>query len=295
MKFLVAALWNGSAWFHTSVILAAVLLGNARAAETVDAPTMLLRSADDALRNGKPADAIALAEKVLAADPRDFRALLLRARAHEQSRAYAKAVADYDAVLKLNTNAAMAWQRRGESHFRLGQFKESIADFDKVIELMPDQAPQHWQRGIALYYAGRFEDGRKQFELHQTVNSRDVENAVWHFLCVARASGAEKARAALIPIEGDARVPMAQVHALFAAKAKPEDVLAAAKAGDPPPDRLDNQQFYAHLYLGLYFEAIGDARLAREHILKAATGFKADHYMGDVARVHAQVLRKLTK
>lgn len=290
MKSLFAVLRKRFALLHCVLALASFPAASPRAAETVDAAT-LLRSADDALRNRKPAEAVALADKILAADPKDFRALLLRARAHEQSHAYAKAVTDYDAVLKLNTNAAMAWQRRGEAHFRLGQFKESIADFDRVIELTPDQAPQHWQRGIALYYAGRFEDGRKQFELHQTVNSHDVENAVWHFLCVARAGGAEKARAALIPIEGDARVPMAQVHALFAAKAKPEDVLAAAKAGDPPPDRLDNQMFYAHLYLGLYFEAIGDAKMAREHIFKAATEFKADHYMGDVARVHAQVLR----
>jgi len=251
----------------------------------------LLRSAEADLKSGKPAEAITLIGRVLTADPKNFRALFLRAHAHEESRDYAKAVADYDAGLKLNTNAAIAYQRRGEAHFRLGHFKESIADFDRFLELMPAQAPQHWQRGIALYYAGRYEDGRKQFELHQTVNSHDVENAVWHFLCVARASGVEKARAALIPIEGDPRVPMAQVHALFANKAKPEDVLTAAKAGDPSPNRLDSHLFFAHLYLGLYFEVTGDDPRTREHIFKAA-GFKADHYMGDVARVHAQVLRK---
>jgi lipoprotein NlpI len=290
MKSRIAVVRNTFALFHSVLVLVALPVGLTRAAEPIDA-TMLLRAADEALKSGKPADAIALAGRILAAEPQNFRALLLRANAREQSRDYAKAVTDYDAVLKLNPNAATAYQRRGEAHFRLGNFKESIADFDRVIDLMPAQAPQHWQRGIALYYAGRYEDGRKQFELHQTVNSRDVENAVWHFLCVARASSVEKARAALIPIEGDARVPMAQVHALFAAKAKPEDVLAAAKAGNPTPDRLDNHLFFAHLYLGLYFEAIGDTRLAREHILKAATGFKADHYMGDVARVHAQVLR----
>jgi lipoprotein NlpI len=274
--------------------LAAALPMPLRAAEAVDAPT-LLRSAEAALKNGQPAEAIGLVGKVLAADAKDARAWFLRARAHEHSRDYAKAVADYDAGLKLNTNVAVAWQRRGEAHFRLGHFKEAIADFDQFIELMPAQAPHHWQRGLALYYAGRVEDGRRQFELHQTVNSRDVENAVWHFLCVARAAGVDKARAALIPIEGDSRVPMAQVHALFAGKAKPDDVLAAAKAGDPSPDRLDNQLFYAHLYLGLYFEAIGDADRTREHIFKAATGFKADHYMGDVARVHARVLRGKAK
>jgi lipoprotein NlpI len=272
-------------------LLVSVAIMGANAADGEDGAAQL-RAADEALKNGKPAEAIALAGKLLAAEPQNFRALLLRASAHEQARDYVRAVGDYDAVLKLNTNAALVFQRRGEAHFRLGHFKESIADFDKVIELRPSQAPQHWQRGIALYYAGLFEAGRRQFELHQTVNAHDVENAVWHFLCVARASGVEKARAALIPIEGDSRVPMAQVHALFADKAKPEDVLAAAKAGDPPPARLDNQLFYAHLYLGLYFEAIGDAKLAKEHIFKAATAFKADHYMGDVARVHAQVLRK---
>lgn len=291
MKSLFAAPCKWFALFRSILLLMVVSAATTHAAETVDTAS-LLRSAEAALKSGKPAEAIPLLDRMLATDSKDFRAWFLRARAHEESRDYAKAVADYDAGLKLNTNAAAAWQRRGEAHFRLGHFKESVADFDKVIELMPAQAPQHWQRGIALYYAGRFEDGRKQFELHQTVNAHDVENAVWHYLCVARASGVDKARAALIPIDGDARVPMAQVHALFAAKAKPEDVLSAAKAGDPSPDRLDNQLFYAHLYLGLYFEAIGDPKLAREHIFKAATGFKADHYMGDVARVHTQVLRK---
>ncbi len=101
----------------------------------------------------------------------------------------------------------------------------------------------------------------------------------------------EKARASLIPIEGDARVPMKEVHALFGGKAKPEDVLTAALAGNPPQARLDHQLFYAHLYLGLYFEAIGDKKLAGEHIFQAAELSKENDYMGDVARVHAQLLR----
>jgi lipoprotein NlpI len=50
--------------------------------------------------------------------------------------------------------------------------------------------------------------------------------------------------------------------------------------------------FYAHLYLGLYFEAIGENEQAREHILKAAERSKENGYMGDVARLHAGILRK---
>jgi len=50
--------------------------------------------------------------------------------------------------------------------------------------------------------------------------------------------------------------------------------------------------FHANLYLGLFFEAVGDREKARHHILKAARDFKADHYMGDVARVHARLLEQ---
>jgi lipoprotein NlpI len=184
---------------------------------------------------------------------------------------------------------ADAWQSRGTEHFKLGNIKESISDFDQFIALKPRFAPYHWQRGIAYYYAGRFEDGRKQFESHQTVNPNDVENAAWHFLCVARSAGVEKARAALIPIKEDARVPMMEVHALLAGKAKPEDVIKAASAGEPSASELNRRLFYAHLYVGLYFEATGEATQAHEHILQAVNAYKTDDYMGDVARVHLQL------
>src|SRR5882672_9788892 len=174
-----------------------------------------LRAAEAAFRKGDYPGAIALAGKIITATPSDYRACFLRGRAYEETRQHEKAMADYDAGLKLNPKAAMGFQLRGLEHFRLGHIEQSIADFDQFIELVPGQSPYHWQRGIALYYAGRYEDGRKQFELHQTVNPNDVENAAWHYACVARASGVGKARASLIPIEGDPRVPMKQIHALF--------------------------------------------------------------------------------
>ena len=88
------------------------------------------------------------------------------------------------------------------------------------------------------YYAGEYEKGVKQFEIHQDVNSNDVENSVWHFLCVNKIKGFEAARKSLIDIKGDGRVPMAQVQKLFAGKLEPKDVLDAANAGDPSPDEL---------------------------------------------------------
>lgn len=177
--------------------------------------------------------------------------------------------------------------QQGQQLFFQAKIAESIAAFDKLIELQPEAKPHLWQRGLALYYADKFKEGREQFETHQTVNTADVENAAWHFLCVARLEGVEGARKNFIPIEGDSRVPMREVHQLFAGKGSVEAVMKAAEAGDEAERR--NQLCYAHLYLGLYFEAMKDEAKAKEHMVKSAKDYSMDHYMGETARVHLKV------
>lgn len=196
-------------------------------------------------------------------------------------------------ALLLLTTASLAEEtaqsafQRGVEMFFEAKPKESVEAFDALLKLEPKAKPELWQRGLSLYYAGDFKDGREQFETHQTYNTNDVENAAWHFLCVAKAESVETARKVLIPIEGDTRVPMKQVHQLFADKATPEDVLKAAETGEG--NNLRNHRCYAHLYLGLYFESIGDNAKAKEHMVKAATDYKMDHYMGKVAQVHVKL------
>jgi lipoprotein NlpI len=164
---------------------------------------------------------------------------------------------------------------------------ESARAFDQLVVAAPGAEPELWQRGLALYYAERFDDGRKQFELHRTVNPNDVENPAWHFLCVARLEGIEAARGKLLPVGKDSRVPMKEILDLYAGRCEPAAVLAAAEKGEGADRR--NQLCYAHLYLGLYREAGGDAKQAREHITQAAGPFRMDHFMGKVAVVHAKL------
>lgn len=173
--------------------------------------------------------------------------------------------------------------RRGDERLFAGRFDEAIADYDHTLAARPEDEPYHWRRGIAYYYAGRYAEGIAQFDVHRTVNPADVENAAWHFLCKARLDGAEAARAALLPVGRDGRVPMSTVYELFAGRATPEDVLAAG-AGSA------DGAFFAHLYVGLYHEALGDFERARQHIELAATRHARPHYMGRVARVHAALL-----
>jgi lipoprotein NlpI len=252
----------------------------------------LVQSALAAVRAGRLDDALSKADQAVAAAPNDPVVYYTRASVYSARREPAKSIADLDRTVALDPKAAVAYDRRGSEYFKLVRIPESLADFDKYLELRPDERLGHWRRGITLYYAGKFEEGAKQFAVYEKVDGNDVENAVWHFLCNARAKGVEKARADLLKIGFDRRVPLMTVYDLFGGKAKPADVLAAVDANKAPTERRKEQLFYAHLYLGLYAEACGDAEATLDHLKKAAGEYSNSGYMGDVARVHVALRTK---
>lgn len=251
----------------------------------------LLQSARQAWEKGQQEEAVNLATQAIGRNPNNPDGPLLRGTMLASLRKHAAAVVDFDRVLALDPRRAEAHHLRGCERFKLGRFKDSIDDFDRFLEMRPQERAGHWQRGIALYYAGRFEEGKQQFERYEQVDTNDVENAVWHFLCNARANGIDKARSQLLKIGRDGRVPMTEVYELFAGRAKPDAVLAKATAGEPLAELRNRQLFYAHLYLGLYWEVLNEPKLALQHLTKAVDEHLIGHYMGDVARVHRDMLK----
>jgi lipoprotein NlpI len=261
-----------------------------KAGEMPDAEK-LIGEAVDAVRAGKTERALELAGQAISKEPNNPKGFLLRARIYSSSRRAKEALPDFDKVIAFLPKSPDLYEERGSEHFKVGNIKESIADFDKEVALDPKREPSRWKRGISYYYAGKYAEGRKQFEGYQNFDSNDVENAVWRFLCMARESGVgfDKARADILKIGDDRRVPMRQVYDLFAGKAQPEDVLAAASA--PTAVGAGHERlFYAHQYLALYYEAKGDAASAQSHMQKAVEK-QIGHYMWDVAKVHVD-LRK---
>lgn len=276
---------------RTALPLLAVLLValGGRADDTTDD---LLTRARAVFLKGQTDEALDLSGKAIAQSPKSARPHFFRGTLYEALGKHREAVADFDRAIVLDPKGAEAYDHRGSEQFKLGKIAESVADFDRYLELRPDDGPRHWKRGISLYYAGQFAEGRKQFEGYEKVDTNDVENAVWHFLCAARLDGVDKARAGLLKIGKDKRVPMTEVYELFAGKRKPAEVLEAAQAGDVPADQRNAQLFYAHLYLGLYAEVTGDRKAALEHLKEAADKHKISHYMGDVARIGKLRLQK---
>jgi lipoprotein NlpI len=251
-----------------------------------------VQSALDALRKKQSAHALKHLNQAIAADNTNMPALSLRANLMHKSGKFEEAAADYRRVVELTANAH---QERGVANFKAGKIKESIDEFDQYIELKPQAKISHWQRGISYYYAGRYDEGRRQFEGYQDYDSNDVENAVWRFMCMARKDGIEKARKDILKIGDDRRVPMRQVYDLYKGDLKPADVFTATKAGDPGEAQLSQRLFYAHLYVGIYHELLGEKKAAFEHLEKATEKHRIAHYMWDVARVHRDLLAKELK
>jgi len=265
---------------------AAGLLLNANAA---DEP--LLDQAKRAFQRGDRDEAVRIATRMVEGNPKDPNNYFLRGRFYELMGQREAALEDYNRLLTVAPQATEVHYHRAIIHFLLGHISESAADFDRFVEAQPDKIPALWQRGIALYYAGRYADGRKQFESHQTVNAADVENSVWHFLCVAREKNLSEARKAILPVTGDTRVPMAQILDLFAGTGTPEKVLQAVELAPASSLRQQSRELYAHLYLALYYEVAGNDALRRAHLRKAVDLNLKNEFMWEVARVHWELLQ----
>jgi lipoprotein NlpI len=288
-KLILPASGPPSRWIV--VVLAQCLLVLLPSGSRADTVAELLAKAKAALAGEQPDEAARLAGLAISAEPKNVDAYLLRAAAYSALGRQAEAVADYDRLLAIEPKTALAYDRRGSEHFKLGHMDKAIDDFDRFLRFHPEEEPGHWRRGIAYYYAGRYQDGAKQFKGYEQVDTNDVENAVWRFLCMARSAGIREAQSGMLKIGNDSRVPMMQVYELFQGRSRPQDVLAAVDQGKPSATGKNQRLFLAHLYLGLYYDVQGDKQNALDHITKATENHKSGGYMGDVARVHLAALK----
>ena len=192
-------------------------------------------------------------------------------------------LSSWNNIIRSQPTDVKAYIRRGMVNFKLAKIEQSIEDFDTAEKLDSSVLPYLWQRGLSLYYAEEFEKGAEQFEIDLTVNSQDVEETVWRYLCMARLKGSMAARNSLLLVKNDPRPVMNCVYEMYAGKCTPEDVLAAGKKDGK------RGNFYSHLYIGLYWEAESDDLQAQQYIVKAAQEYPLDDYMWYLAKVHQKL------
>lgn len=269
-----------------------LILGSAAMSAAADDIDELFKKVRAAWKAGKNDEALKAAEEAVKLAPKNANAWFLRGESKARLRMPEEAIKDFDKAYELDNKMISAINQRGGERFKLGQVKESIEDFDAFIKANPGGYEDHWRRGISLYYVGKYAEGAKQFKAGDKVFGNDVENAFWHYLCNARADGVEKARKDILKIGKDARVPMMKVYDLIQGKAKAAEVVETAEKADLKGEDKTEALFYAHLYVGLNYEAEGDSNKALEHLTMAVEKYKISHYMWDVANVHVKLAKK---
>lgn len=86
----------------------------------------------------------------------------------------AKASADFEASLKLDSKRWKTWHNRAISRAIAGKYQEAIADFGKVIELKPDHANAWFNRGEIQYDLGQVEAAIKDYTESIRLNPQDA-------------------------------------------------------------------------------------------------------------------------
>lgn len=216
---------------------------------------------------------------------------LLRIQQREAAGEHQAAFDELSERIKSHPDEHQLYHWRGRQAFCLGKIEESLENFDHYFEHSPNSRSRLWERGIALYYAERFDDGAKQFSSYQTFDNADVENAIWHFLCVARQEeNVDRAREEMLSVRGDFRIPMMEIYRLYQGNSTPEKVLAMAEKAKTRKGSPSSPLFYAHLYVGLFYEVNGDETNAVKH-LRLAREQKIGHYMWNVADVHVELIK----
>ncbi|NQU62600.1 MAG: tetratricopeptide repeat protein [Rhodospirillales bacterium] len=184
---------------------------------------------------------------------------------------YDQAISDFAKALKTNPDLAEALNGRGLVFAKKGLYGLAIADYRAALKLKPDFAFAYTNLGRAYFYQGNFSRAAASFEDRLTIKPRHVYPMLWLYLARARMGQDPKAELAGYLANAKKGHWIYQAASLYLGKATPEQVLDAARKGNPPK-RLQREA-EAYFYVGQYYLVNGDKKTAAGYFRKVtATG-----------------------
>jgi tetratricopeptide (TPR) repeat protein len=116
------------------------------------------------LQSGRLAEAEAIYEKILAAQPDHFDSLHLLGFICYRRGEYARALDQIDFALESDPDHSVALNSRGLALQGLTRFEEALASYDRALGGQPDYAEAHSNRGHTLYELKRFEEALASYD-----------------------------------------------------------------------------------------------------------------------------------
>ena len=174
----------------------------------------------------------------------------------------------------------------------VGDAEASVELFDAILAMDASLSPLLWQRGLALFYQGSYAAGAAQFLSDVTANGNDVEEVVWHHLCLCQlrapefpAHAAARMRApSLLACGIDDRPVMQLVQQLYESGA----TNPAEGARRVLPSLMTDHGSYGRFYAALWLEVVCRDHVAALPLFEAAAEAPTDDFMGRVMRMHAR-------
>lgn len=209
--------------------------------------------------------------RLLKIAPHDADSLYYRAQIYAREGKYETAITDLDRVLELVPEDFEARLQRAGFEIMLTRYDDAIGDLDRLVKTTPDAPAALYNRGRAKFLKRDFGGAAKDFAAAMQNRNDNPYAALRLYLATARAGkpdpGPLAAAAKAFP---DGQWPLSIV-AFYQGKLAEDDLVAAAKAGDPAADLTAEAQYY----LGEWALAKGDTPSARSHF-QAALDAKAD-------------------
>lgn len=191
--------------------------------------------------------AIADFDAALRLNPRYGEALRNRGDAWGDKGDYDRAITDYDAAIALDAKDAAAYSSRAFERTAKGDYARAIADYDTALRLNPNIPGEHFARGRARLYSGDYPHAVA--DLEQAFKSKpNSYTALWLYLARKR-SGAANAEELL---DGETRTSRgwgwpSVIVVLYLGRTDRDSVFAAATDADA--QRQHEQRCEANFYL----------------------------------------------
>lgn len=179
---------------------------------------------------------------------------------------YDQAISDFAQALKINPDRAEALNGRGLVFAKKGLYDRAIADYGATLKLKPDFAFAYTNLGRVYFYQGNFSKAAASFENRLKIKPRHVYPMLWLYLARARMGQDPKPELAGYMAHAKNGFWIYQAAMLYLGKATPEQVLDAARKGNPHKRR--EREAEAYFYIGQYYLVNGDEKVAARYFRK---------------------------
>ena len=256
--------------FLLVLLLLAGMAGPARA-DCVD----VAEAARDAQSRGQFDEAIRLYGQAIAAGglSADNLATIYNNRgiAYWSKGDFDKAIADYDAAIRIRPNYVAAYHNRAMANNDKGRSDQAIADYDTAIRLQPDDAFAYENRGRAKLHVGQLGPAVDDLARAVQLDPSDGYTVLWLHLARVWAGTDDAAEFSRNAQPLDRAQWPGPLLDLFLGAANAEKVRAAAAAAADAKTRRE-QTCEADFYVGAYALLHGAPAEAKKLFQAAADG-----------------------